>query len=121
MYDGYEIAEYTNYSYLNEDVSNTKNLLLSSEIPICKEYTSCQYKEMEICFNDITIKEKIVSDNWVQATIINKENSIKNIKFSEDGGKNRKIERFKQTIDNIESLVQYCKNSLNSKDIARLG
>ncbi|HDZ9830850.1 TPA: hypothetical protein ACYTJQ_002969 [Yersinia enterocolitica] len=204
MYDGNEIAEYTNSTYLNENSRNTQNSLINSNIPIRNGYTFCQYKEMENCFNDITmifrkirdennpeqkvnlkssfeklkilsqindfmrannvisqvesgdsysvrfanidvklntvvnndlnltslnelenniysLKDKIVSDNWVQKTILNKENLINNIRYSKEGGKNSKIDEIKQTIDNIESLIQCCKNSLNSKDIARLG
>ncbi|EPS8493219.1 hypothetical protein ACVH8U_002094 [Yersinia enterocolitica] len=210
MYDGYEIAEYTNSTYLNENIRNAQNSLINSNIPIRKGYTFCQYKEMENCFNDITmmfrkiresnkpeqeasflnlktsfkkleslsqindfmrandvvslveagdsysvrfaninvninkviensnssdnelsllneleiniysLKKKIVSDNWVQASILNKENLINNIRSSKEGGKTRKVEEIKQTIDNIESLIQYCNNSLNSKDIAKL-
>ncbi|MFQ6246426.1 hypothetical protein ACLMPP_18375 [Yersinia enterocolitica] len=204
MYDGYEIAEYTNSAYLNENIRNVQDLLIDSNIPIRNGYTFCQYKEMENCFNDITmifrkireennpeqkvnlknsfeklkilsqindfmrannvisqveagdsysvrfaninvklnevvnndlnltllnelenniysLKDKIVSDNWVQKTILNKENLTNNIRHSKEGGKNSKVDEIKQTIDNIESLIQCCKNSLNSKDIARLG
>ncbi len=204
MYDGYEIAEYTNSTYLNENSSYVHDSLTNTNIPIRKGYTFCQYKEMENCFNDITmmfrnireannpeqevnslnlktnfekleslseindfmrvnnfisqeeagdsysvrfaninvklnevvnnlnsdvvftllneledniysLKDKIVSDNRVKKTILNEESLINNIRYSEEGGKNRKIEGIKQTIDNIESLIQYCRNSLNIK------
>ncbi|HDL6961315.1 TPA: hypothetical protein PXM28_000525 [Yersinia enterocolitica] len=205
MYDGYEIAEYTNSTYLNENIRNVQTSLINSDIPIRKGYISCQYKEMENCLDDITVmfskirkankpeqeanflsfktslnklyalseindfmrandvvsqveagdsysvgfvninevinnlnsdldfvllnklednidslKKKIVSDNWVQATLLNKENLINKIRYSEEGGKTRKVEEIKQTIDNIESLIKYCKHSLYSKDIAKL-
>ncbi|EOV3688460.1 hypothetical protein ACOQH3_003016 [Yersinia enterocolitica] len=204
MYDGYEIAEYTNSTYLNENSSYVHDSLTNTNIPIRKGYTFCQYKEMENCFNDITmmfrnireannpeqevnslnlktnfekleslseindfmrvnnfisqeeagdsysvrfaninvklnevvnnlnsdvvftllneledniysLKDKIVNDNRVKKTILNEESLINNIRYSEEGGKNRKIEGIKQTIDNIESLIQYCRNSLNIK------
>lgn len=204
MYDGYEIAEYTNSTYLNENNSYVHDSLTNTNIPIRKGYTFCQYKEMENCFNDITmmfrnireannpeqevnslnlktnfekleslseindfmrvnnfisqeeagdsysvrfaninvklnevvnnlnsdvvftllneledniysLKDKIVNDNRVKKTILNEESLINNIRYSEEGGKNRKIEGIKQTIDNIESLIQYCRNSLNIK------
>ncbi|EKN5111155.1 TPA: hypothetical protein ACGE8O_003339 [Yersinia enterocolitica] len=204
MYDGYEIAEYTNSTYLNENSSYIHDSLTNTNIPIRKGYTFCQYKEMENCFNDITmmfrnireannpeqevnslnlktnfekleslseindfmrvnnfisqeeagdsysvrfaninvklnevvnnlnsdvvftllneledniysLKDKIVNDNRVKKTILNEESLINNIRYSEEGGKNRKIEGIKQTIDNIESLIQYCRNSLNIK------
>ncbi len=204
MYDGYEIAEYTNSTYLNENSSYVHDSLTNTNIPIRKGYTFCQYKEMENCFNDITmmfrnireannpeqevnslnlktnfekleslseindfmrvnnfisqeeagdsysvrfaninvklnevvnnlnsdvvftllneledniysLKDKIVNDNRVKKTILNEESLINNIRCSEEGGKNRKIEGIKQTIDNIESLIQYCRNSLNIK------
>ncbi|EMX8370036.1 hypothetical protein AAHR73_002008 [Yersinia enterocolitica] len=204
MYDGYEIAEYTNSTYLNENGSYVHDSLTNTNIPIRKGYTFCQYKEMENCFNDITmmfrnireannpeqevnslnlktnfekleslseindfmrvnnfisqeeagdsysvrfaninvklnevvnnlnsdvvftllneledniysLKDKIVNDNRVKKTILNEESLINNIRYSEEGGKNRKIEGIKQTIDNIESLIQYCRNSLNIK------
>ncbi|EKN3610798.1 hypothetical protein [Yersinia enterocolitica] len=204
MYDGYEIAEYTNSTYLNENSNYVHDSLTNTNIPIRKGYTFCQYKEMENCFNDITmmfrnireannpeqevnslnlktnfekleslseindfmrvnnfisqeeagdsysvrfaninvklnevvnnlnsdvvftllneledniysLKDKIVNDNRVKKTILNEESLINNIRYSEEGGKNRKIEGIKQTIDNIESLIQYCRNSLNIK------
>ncbi|EKN4055662.1 hypothetical protein NUF54_001225 [Yersinia enterocolitica] len=204
MYDGYEIAEYTNSTYLNENSSYVHDSLTNTNIPIRNGYTFCQYKEMENCFNDITmmfrnireannpeqevnslnlktnfekleslseindfmrvnnfisqeeagdsysvrfaninvklnevvnnlnsdvvftllneledniysLKDKIVNDNRVKKTILNEESLINNIRYSEEGGKNRKIEGIKQTIDNIESLIQYCRNSLNIK------
>ncbi|EKN3595575.1 hypothetical protein FG435_002396 [Yersinia enterocolitica] len=204
MYDGYEIAEYTNSTYLNENSSYVHDSLTNTNIPIRKGYTFCQYKEMENCFNDITmmfrniieannpeqemnslnlktnfekleslseindfmrvnnfisqeeagdsysvrfaninvklnevvnnlnsdvvftllneledniysLKDKIVNDNRVKKTILNEESLINNIRYSEEGGKNRKIDGIKQTIDNIESLIQYCRNSLNIK------
>ncbi|HHH2171121.1 TPA: hypothetical protein ACPZH4_002193 [Yersinia enterocolitica] len=204
MYDGYEIAEYTNSTYLNENSSYVHDSLTNTNIPIRKGYTFCQYKEMENFFNDITmmfrnireannpeqevnslnlktnfekleslseindfmrvnnfisqeeagdsysvrfaninvklnevvnnlnsdvvftllneledniysLKDKIVNDNRVKKTILNEESLINNIRYSEEGGKNRKIEGIKQTIDNIESLIQYCRNSLNIK------
>ncbi|HDL7174818.1 TPA: hypothetical protein PXM77_002281 [Yersinia enterocolitica] len=204
MYDGYEIAEYTNSTYLNENSSYVHDSLTNTNIPIRKGYTFCQYKEMENCFNDITmmfrnireannpeqevnslnlktnfekleslseindfmrvnnfisqeeagdsysvrfaninvklnevvnnlnsdvvftllneledniysLKDKIVNDNRVKKTILNEESLINNIRYPEEGGKNRKIEGIKQTIDNIESLIQYCRNSLNIK------
>ncbi|HGV3268093.1 TPA: hypothetical protein ACNGU0_003067 [Yersinia enterocolitica] len=204
MYDGYEIAEYTNSTYLNENSSYVHDSLTNTNIPIRKGYTFCQYKEMENYFNDITmmfrnireannpeqevnslnlktnfekleslseindfmrvnnfisqeeagdsysvrfaninvklnevvnnlnsdvvftllneledniysLKDKIVNDNRVKKTILNEESLINNIRYSEEGGKNRKIEGIKQTIDNIESLIQYCRNSLNIK------
>ncbi|EMJ2905198.1 hypothetical protein V7P23_001872 [Yersinia enterocolitica] len=209
MYDGYEIAEYTNSTYLNENSSYVHDSLTNTNIPIRKGYTFCQYKEMENCFNDITmmfrnireannpeqevnslnlktnfekleslseindfmrvnnfisqeeagdsysvrfaninvklnevvnnlnsdvvftllneledniysLKDKIVNDNRVKKTILNEESLINNIRYSEEGGKNRKIEGIKQTIDNIESLTQYCKNALNPGDITKL-
>ncbi|EOI6442552.1 hypothetical protein ACMU9X_001982 [Yersinia enterocolitica] len=55
MYDGYEIAEYTNSTYLNENSSYVHDSLTNTNIPIRKGYTFCQYKEMENCFNDITM------------------------------------------------------------------
>ncbi|MBW5847212.1 hypothetical protein [Yersinia enterocolitica] len=204
MYDGYEIAEYTNSTYLNENSSYVHDSLTNTNIPIRKGYIFCQYKEMENCFNDITmmfrnireannpeqevnslnlktnfekleslseindfmrvnnfisqeeagdsysvrfaninvklnevvnnlnsdvvftllneledniysLKDKIVNDNRVKKTILNEESLINNIRYSEEGGKNRKIDGIKQTIDNIESLIQYCRNSLNIK------
>ncbi|HDM8303591.1 TPA: hypothetical protein P0N71_003144 [Yersinia enterocolitica] len=204
MYDGYEIAEYTNSTYLNENSSYVHDSLTNTNIPIRKGYTFCQYKEMENCFNDITmmfrnireannpeqevnslnlktnfekleslseindfmrvnnfisqeeagdsysvrfaninvklnevvnnlnsdvvftllneledniysLKDKIVNDNRVKKTILNEESLINNIRYSEEGGKNRKIDGIKQTIDNIESPIQYCRNSLNIK------
>ncbi|MFM1355947.1 hypothetical protein WFP15_15700 [Yersinia enterocolitica] len=180
MYDGYEIAEYTNSTYLNENSSYVHDSLTNTNIPIRKGYTFCQYKEMENCFNDITmmfrnireannpeqevnslnlktnfekleslseindfmrvnnfisqeeagdsysvrfaninvklnevvnnlnsdvvftllneledniysLKDKIVNDNRVKKTILNEESLINNIRYSEEGGKNRKI------------------------------
>lgn len=211
MYDETKIVEYVNATFLNENnnIPDIQDLLINSGMPITNGYISCQYKEMENCFNDIamglrrikeennpdkegdllnlktslekldtlsqindfmrahdvvskvdggdtyrikldsiktnlnnlsnglkgsnisdllneltnsihSLKDKIASDKCVGKSILNKKNEINRIKHSEEGGKNSKIETIKQTIDNIESLIQYCENALNLRDITKL-